>query len=199
MINMMVKLIKSILIPTIICILLSYMLDKKHIATYPAYLMPLFFGIVLGLFNYKYYRHKIYFNQPVQVILISIAISFFCFIFAVFSYPLITNVIGFLFERLPITFGKEAISRLSIYFAMYLVAPFTVLFSFKCVFLFPKGKTTNILIITTLIVFVSLGYIIYIEIVGDKLNLLWMPLMALSLQLIIYQSELKALFKPNTK
>jgi len=190
----------SIFLPSIILFLISYLLDKKYLLSSPIYLMPLFFGIVLGSFNYKYYRHKIYFNQAIQVVLISIIISFICFVFAVFSSPLLANVIDFLFEKFSITFGKESIARLSLFFVIYLVAPLSVLLTFKSVFAYPKGKITKILIIGALVLFVLLGYFSFYKesILSDELGLLWMPLMAFSIQLIIYQKELKTIFKSES-
>ncbi|MEE1961484.1 hypothetical protein V1387_02215 [Allomuricauda taeanensis] len=187
----------SIFLPSIILLLTSYFLDKKYLSSSPIYLMPLFFGVVLGFFNYKFYKHKIYFNQAIQVVLISVIISFLCFVFAAFSYPLLANVIDFLFEKFSIKLGKESIARLSLFFAVDLVAPLSVLLTFKGVFAYPKGIITKILIAGTLIVFALLGYLSFF--INNESSLLWMPLMAFSIQLILYQKELKALFKPNNR
>ena len=42
---MKVKLIKLILVPTVICFIISYLLDKKFLSSTPIYLTPIFFGI----------------------------------------------------------------------------------------------------------------------------------------------------------
>lgn len=193
---MKVRSVFSIFLPSVILFFISYLLDKKYLLSSPAYLMPLFFGIVLGFFNYKFYKHKIYFNKAIQVVLISVIVSFFCFVLAAFLFPLLANIINFLFEGFSITFGKESIARLSLFFVIYFIAPLILVWTFKWIFIYPKGRTTNFLIIISLLVFTLFGYFFYYKnIIGYELSLLWMPLMALSLQLILYQKELKALFK----
>jgi len=193
---MKVKLTKLILVPTLICFIISYLLDMKFLSSTPIYLTPIFFGIILGSFNYKYYRHKIYFNQIIQVVFISTIISFLCLFFVMTSYLLIVEIIDILIESLSITFGKESISKLAIFFSIYLVAPLSIILTFKGIFIYPKGKTTKILILASLVVFILFGYLFYKGIRVYELSLLWMPLIVFSIQLIIYQKEI---FKVDKK
>ena len=74
---------------------------------------------------------------------------------------------------------------------MYLVAPLSLLLTFKGVYKYPKEKTTKVLIIVSLIMFTLLGCLSYYI---DELGLLWMSFMAFALQIILYQKELKLLF-----
>ena len=188
---MNIKLILSILLPSIILFVIQYFLEMNILTNAPAYLMPLFFGIVIGVFNYKYYRHKIYLNQTAQAILISIIISYACFYFAMFSYVLIVYSFGYLIDLLPITLGKGSISNFSICLVISLVAPLSLLFAFKSVFTEPKGKTKKAIITAILAVLLSFFYYTTNSIVF----LLWMPLVALSLQLVIYQKQIISNFK----
>ena len=112
------------------------------------------------------------------------------------SYLLIVEIIDILIESLSITFGKESISKLAIFFAIYLVAPLSIILTFKGIFIYPEGKMTKCLILASLIIFILLGCLIYKEIIVDKLSLLWLPLMVFSVQLIIYQNEI---FKVDKK
>lgn len=181
--------VKLILVPTIVCFIISYLLDKKFLSSSPIYLIPIFFGIILGYFNSKYYRYKIYFNQIIQVVFISTTISFLCLFFVLISYLLIVEIINIFIESLSITFGKESISKLAIFFSTYLVAPLSIIFAFKSIFMYPKGKITKFIILVFLTVFILLGFLIYKEIIVNKLSLLWFPIMVLSIQLILYQKE----------
>ena len=194
---MNIKLILSISLPSIILFVITYILDMKILTNTPIYIMPLFFGIVIGAFNYKYYRYKIYFNQTVQAILISIIISYACFYFAVFSFVLIAYFLDclYLIDLLPKMLGKESRASLSICLAMNLVAPLSLLFAYKRVFTVTKGKTKNgvITVVLTTILTVLLSFFYYN--INSIVLLLWMPLVALSLQLVIYQKEIISNFK----
>jgi hypothetical protein len=192
---MKVKLVKLILVPTLICFIISYFLDKKYLTSTPIYLMPIFFGIILGSFNSKYYRHKIYFNKIIQVVFTSIIISLLCLFFVLISYLLIVEILDILIESLSMALGKESISKLAIFFTIYLVAPLIIIFAFKGMFVYPKVKTTKIIIIVSLMFSLLLGFLIYKEIIVNKLSLLWFPIMILSIQLILYQREIFKLDK----
>lgn len=192
---MKVKLVKIILVPTIICFIISYFLDKKYLSSTPIYLMPIFFGVILGSLNYKYYKHKVYFNQLIQVVFISIIISFLCLFFVLISYLLIIEILDIFIESLSMALGKESISKLAIFFTSYLVAPLIIIFTFKGIFEYPKEKTTKIIILASLVVSILLGCLIYKEIIVNKLSLLWFPIVILSIQLILYQREIFKLDK----
>lgn len=185
-------LLLEILFPAVICFFITYLLDNKYLSSSPIYLMPLFFGVVLGFFDYKFYKRKIYFNQIIQVTLISIIVSFFSFFLGVFSYLILVYTIDFLFEILPVTLGKDTISRLSILLAVYLVSPLSLLLTLKGIYKYPKGKTTKVLIIVILIIFTLLGSIDYY--INELMSLL-MPLMLISIQVILYQKELMVLLR----
>ena len=140
---MNIKLIVSILLPSLILYVIQYFLDMKILTITPADIVPLFFGIVIGAFNYKNYRYKIYFNQTVQAILISIIISYACFYFTMLSSVLIAYFLDclYLIDLLPSMLVKSSIASLSICLAMNLVAPLSLLFAYKRVFAAPKGNT----------------------------------------------------------
>jgi hypothetical protein len=157
--------------------------------------MPIFFGIILGSFNSKYYRHKIYFNKIIQVVFTSIIISLLCLFFVLISYLLIVEILDILIESLSMALGKESISKLAIFFTIYLVAPLIIIFAFKGMFVYPKVKTTKIIIIVSLMFSLLLGFLIYKEIIVNKLSFLWFPIMILSIQLILYQREIFKLDK----
>lgn len=186
------KLFFLIFSPSIIYFLVMYILDKKDLLSTPIYLMPLFFGILIGLFNYKCYRHKVYINKPIQVVLLSVIISYLCFVFALLTYLFAVNIINYLFEILSVNLGKESISRLAMFFTMSLVTPISLLFSFKWIFEHSKGKISKLIIIIFLFMFSLFGYLFYYKsILSYEFSLLWLPLVILSIQLIIYQDELK--------
>ena len=192
---MKVKTIYSIFFPAVIYFLVMYILDKDYLSTSPIYLMPLFFGILIGLFNYKYYRHKIYINKPIQVVLLSVIISYLCLVFLLLTFLLMVNILDYLFDTLSVNYGKETIARIAILFTMYLFTPISLLFSFKWVFRYPKGKITKLIIIIFLFIFILFGYFFYYRsILSYEFSLLWLPFVILFIQLILYQDELKDIF-----
>ena len=169
----------------------------KILTNSPIYIMPLFFGMVIGAFNYKNYCYKIYFNQTVQAILISIIISYAGFYFTVFSFVLIAYFLDclYLIDLLPSMLGKSSRASLSICLAVSLVAPLSLLFAYKRIFSAPKGKTKKgvITAVLTTILTVLLIYFYYNK--NSVIGLLWMTLVPLYLQLVIYQKEIRLNFK----
>jgi hypothetical protein len=169
----------------------------KILTITPADIMPLFFGIVIGAFNYKNYRYKIYFNQTVQAILISIIISYAGFYFTMFSSVLIAYFLDclYLIDLLPSMLGKSSRFSLSICLAMNLVAPLSLLFAYKRVFSAPKGNTKKgvVTAVLTTILTVLLIYFYYNK--NSLIVVLWITLVPLYLQLVIYQKEIRLNFK----
>lgn len=197
-----ILLLVNITVPSILCFLVSYFfLYLKILTPSPGFLVPLFFGIILGAFNSKYYGYKIFFYRTLQVILISIGISYLCFSFSFMLIPILVQFKDYLFKILSIKFElvRGSIYELYEFSSLYIIAPLSILLSYKYIFKFPKRNLTRIISLAFLVFFPVLGYVLKNIISSDTLQmLLWMPLMILPIQLILYQKELKRLFKLKT-
>jgi hypothetical protein len=184
--------------------MVTYFLSLKIITSAPAYLMPIGFGIVIGIFNFKHYNHKIYFLRVFQVTLISICISFLCFYTAMMLVPIISLTLSYLIELFSSEYSNGLHLRMSVknhfsymyaVYSLFVVYPLLVLWSFSYIFKFSKSKFTKVTIITFLILFPIAGF--FLESLDTLVSLqllFWMPFVILPIQIILYQKDIKALF-----
>ena len=176
-------------------------LDKNDFTNFLGYYMPLIFGFIIGLFNSKFYKWKVYFYRPLQVIITSILISYLSFLFTMYSFPLLAPVLEDLVILLKITNNKNNITlEILINYWVFAVAPIVVFFVYKIIFYYPKKMLTVIILLITLLIFGMMGYFSYHNFgkISYVIHLLWQPLMALALQLILYQEEVKDLFRKKS-
>jgi hypothetical protein len=194
----MLSFLFNIVLPFILCLLVTYMLSLKIITSAPAYLMPLGFGIVIGVFNFKKYIYKIYFLNVLQVVLICITISYFCFYFSLLLFPLISIFIEYVLEFFGINLYHDRYNFLFIPVTVYFIAPYSLFFANKLIFYFPKTNFTKVTILFFLLLFPTLGFILETVDTSEPLQtLLWMPLVILPIQLILNQKEIIEIFKAS--
>jgi len=190
-----ISILVNITLPPVLCFFISYILSFEIITSAPGYLMPLFFGIIIAIFNFKHYKQKIYFISVLQVLFVSVIISYLCLYLSILLLPLFSSLIGHLSDVIHIPYKKIYVSKFYIFTSVYVIAPVSVLWSFSYIFKYPKIKFTRVTIFTFLVLFPVLGYFLKNVISSDTLQmLLWMPLMILPIQLILYQEDIKALF-----
>jgi hypothetical protein len=107
---------------------------------------------------------------------------------------------SYIADVIQIPYKKVYVSKFYIFTSVYIVAPVSVLWSFSYIFKYPKIKFTRITIFTFLVLFPILGYFLKNVILSDTLQmLLWMPLMILPIQLILYQKDISVLFKSKNE
>lgn len=192
--DIIISLLVNIVLPSILCFLIGYILNLEITSSDPGYLMPLFFGIIIAIFNFKHYTQKIYFISVLQVLFVCVIISYLCLYLSIFLLPLFFSLISHISDMIHVPYEKVSISRLYIFTSVYIVAPVSVLWSFSYIFKYPKIKFTRITIFTFLVLFPVLGYLLKNVISSDTLQmLLWMPLMILPIQIILNQEKLKEL------
>lgn len=184
--------------PMIVCLITMILMNHIQLITTPLYFMPFVFGLVIGLFNFRFYIRKIFFYKPAQAIIVSVLLSYICFFMVLFSYLVLTFFMNFS----PI--NKESSSRMALFITIYFVTPLILLISYGYIFSYPKTKLTIIFSLIFLIVFLLIGYDYYYlkYFFNDNFkNLpirLWLPLMTLVFQLILYQKELKTWVKARS-
>ncbi|MDE1208440.1 hypothetical protein [Tenacibaculum larymnensis] len=173
----------KIILPSIICTLII-VTTQISIEYY-----PISFGLVLGLINWKNYK----FN-PYLGLFFTIIISFVCFLLAYISFPLLSTILK------PLL-GEDLSSFISIEIAAFVIGPLLVFFSYSYIFNYPKKSiiTRNIILgVIIILVFVSTLFFILpdskittlLKDIKLRHYTIWQIVMALGIQLIIYQKEI---------
>lgn len=150
---------------------------------------PLIFGLIIGIVNIKGYK----FGSFIGVTL-SILASYVTFFIAYFSIPLFALVLK------PI-FGEDRAASFVMTFSVFILAPLLVFIAYKFVLGYKNVKNINYIIITTifLLVIIHTIHVRYYELTQFKYEFneslspytLWQVIMALAIQLIMYQDKLK--------
>ncbi len=173
--------ILKILLPSVICFILIHII-KISFSFY-----PLSFGLVIGIINWNIHK-----NNSLLGVLLSILVSYGAFLIAFFSFA----VTGATFDFMDGDSG----SILGLTISAYIIAPLLLFLSYTFVFRIPKNKLSIIIIIISVILLIVQNYFFYSQ--GLNQNSInsftgWQVIMALALQLMIYQKELKKLFNPK--
>src|SRR5690554_4135422 len=182
-----ILLVGRIILPAILCSLLILIFIGGH----KEYLVILTFGIFIILFNYG----KIKYNFILSF-LISILLSYAVFFLSI----LISGIIKYIFfMRGDIDKKVEGfilgfdINALLFLIPVAIISPLLMFYSYEIIFKIEKRSCFNKikwLAILTLIM-LHLLQIIFKE---DYMYIYWQVVMALALQLILYQEELRKLF-----
>ncbi len=180
-------LIFRIILPSILCVL-TIKMTNMSIDYY-----PLSFGLIIALVNWNKYKINYFFG--ISLCLIFSYIAFFGGYFSIY-------LTGKIFESLG-DYGKN----LALIVSSSFIAPLLIFLLYRVIFCFFKSSTTYIIIITSIILlstqlYVALNYdkTFSTNLIDNKIFhpfTIWQVIMALAIQLIIYQKELKTLFKPK--
>lgn len=180
----------KILLPSVICGMIVYF-SSISIEYY-----PLLFGLVIGLINWDTHIYK-----PLLGVIFSTLASYASFFIALFSSFVFGYIHDFIVKSTNFVISDNMTRNFSIIVTSFIIAPLLVFFFYKYVFKIPKTKINLIIIYSSILLLVFVSYS-FIEI--EERNLLnpfflWQIIMALSLQLILYQKELKMLFKAKNR
>lgn len=182
------KIHARILLPPLICGIIVYY-SNLSIEYY-----PMLFGLIIGLINWDVHVYK-----PLLGILLSILTSYASFFIALFSSFVFGYIQEYIMETTDFVISDRVTRNFSIIVTSFIIAPLLVFFLYRYVFNIPNSKISLIITGISIILLVLISYS-FIEI-EDKhlLNpfFLWQIIMALAIQLILYQKELKTLFKPK--
>ncbi|WP_299110029.1 hypothetical protein [uncultured Tenacibaculum sp.] len=154
------------------------------------FLYPLVFGIVIGILNFDKYKTK-----PLIGLLYGLVGGYLAFFLSYFSF--------FLLLHLKTTIGEDKANLIAIITAPNLLAPMLVFSVYWFVFKFKKSKFTFLIMALSIIVLMLSCITIYLNInlLGRNsinTNLIWQVIMALAIQLIIYQKEMFPKHKINS-
>jgi hypothetical protein len=163
----------KIVLPSIICFLLI------RIAKIPFSFYPLSFGLIIGIINWNVHKYNPYLGAISSVI-----ISYTAFYIAYFSFVITGGIVSFM---------GDSGSVLGLTISTYVIAPILVFLFYKFIFKMSNSKLTMLIVIISIFVLVLQNYFFYSnELNKESLNSFtaWQIVMALALQLIIYQKEI---------
>jgi hypothetical protein len=175
------KLIITVFLPAFLC-LIFFKLIKEDI--YHA----LTFGLIIGMVNWKIHKY----NKLLSIFL-SIVSSNFVYFLSALLYVYLMKIIEFF----KVDTNVLSVGDILFKIITFIVAPLLLFYVYKFVFNIKKNKFT---LWTIIIAVFSLMMISVLPIKDNKDNFfnlfsLWQVIMAFSLQLILYQNEIKSLFK----
>ncbi|VVU99185.1 MULTISPECIES: hypothetical protein [Mesonia] len=174
-------LVSRIILPAILCVLLILGLKQ-----YVKYQLILIFSIIIVFFNYG----KTKYNYLLSF-LISIISSYLVFFISFGIYL----GIGFIFQNIDLEKTGYGIIEKFIFLIMVLVVPPLLMFyCYRIIFNAEKTNYFKYIKWSSIIVLVIYGIIRFFH-KDDYLFVVWQFIMVLALQLILYQKELKTLFK----
>ncbi len=162
---------------------------------YKEYLIIGTFGIAIILFNYGKTKYNFFLS-----FLVSIVLSYVVFFLSI----LISGIIGYLImggnpdKKIEgFVLGADINDLLGL-IPVAIISPLLMFYSYRVLFKIIKASYFIFIKWASVVVLILLGIIndFYDNSYGYTL---WQVTMVLALQLILYQNELKALFKPKTK
>jgi hypothetical protein len=184
------KLIIKILMPSILCILLIYITNMQLEYS------TLFFGFFIGITNWDLHKYNLCLG-----ILLSVLVSFVSFLIAYFSFAITGNIFNLIVSG---DSGKV----LGLNVSTNIIAPLLVFLLYRIVFNISKTRLTTFVIILSLVILVSQNYLyryldsLSINVLESKIlnsYAIWQIIMALALQLILYQKEILVMLSPKNK
>lgn len=172
----------KIILPPIICavILISTKIGIEY--------YPLSFGLVIGFINWNNHKNGLFIG-----IILSLLASYLSFFIAYFTVPLSFQI----FKPL---LGQDIGGVTALTISTFILAPLLVFFSYKFVFNYSKTKITKYIILFTIFILILVSflfaffsdsqYIRYLKSIRLDHYTIWQMIMALAIQLIIYQKLL---------
>lgn len=184
------KIQAKVLLPSLICGMIVYF-SNLSIEYY-----PLLFGLVIGSINWHAHIYK-----PLLGLFLSTLASYISFFIALFSSFVFGYIHEYIVETTNFVISDGVTRKFSIIVTSFFIAPLLVFFFYRYVFHIPNSKINSIIVSVSILLLALIGYS-FIEIEERHLLnpfFLWQIIMAFAIQLIIYQKELKALFKPKNR
>jgi len=174
----MKKNIIKIISPSIICALIILLTEL------PLEYYPISFGLIIGLTNWNLHKYK-----PYLGVLLSVLASFVSFFIAFYSSFLVENLVDFIFKETDYFVGDESRGTLTFIISPFIIAPILVFLVYSYIFNFPKVKRTTMIILISIVLLVLNACLAFYYGIG-KPYVFWQVIMALAIQLIVYQKTI---------
>lgn len=189
-----ILLVGRIILPAIMCAFIVQFCLTNHIGDYYFWTFPL----IIIFFNIEKTKYNITLSC-----LLSTILSILVYFLSIIIYGVIFSLIDFLFisrsNSYNFIFGID-INTLRFLIPIAIISPLLMFYCYGILFKIQKSRFDNFVKLGTIILLIA--YTILLMIFKNKENYLyvgWQFIMALALQLILYQNELKALFKPKNE
>lgn len=186
----------KIIIPSVICIL-----GLPFIENIDFY--PLLFGIVIGIINWNAHKFK-----PLIGCFLSIVISYTSYGIGLLSFAFYLFILEFLNENMNYAVTIDIHGAYGYILAPFIIAPIVLFLLYKFVFDIPKTNITSFTIVISIVLLTTQSYFLIIEnnytfqtekfVIWDP-YVIWQVVMALALQVIIYQNEIASFYSKQTE
>ncbi len=187
------KRVLLVFIPPFVCLLgLKFIDDIDY--------YPLLFGLIIGFSNWNIHKFKPYLGT-----VLSVVVSYVSYGLGILSFFVFLFLIELINKNTSYRIGEDDVGIYFHILSPYIIAPLLVFYFYKFVFNVPKTRKTIWIIVISICLL--LGLKLFIEFLAKDYIIsfqdykflgkfeIWQFIMALALQLILYQEELKSFFK----
>jgi len=188
-----ILMISKIVLPAFLCVVLIYFFKVYESFKYILlYLNILTFGIVIILFNKEKTKHDFILSFLFSAVLCFLVLFLSMGVSSAIQY-FINDIIGFKIKEGVYILAMQT-NDLYALIAIGIISPILMFYCYRVLF---KIKKTNYFIIVKwvsvfILIVLGLSNVLFED---EKYFMLWQFIMALALQLILYQKELKTLLK----
>ena len=184
------RFLNKLLLPSFLCIIAAYFTKEND------YIFIASFVVIIVVYNLKKSKYNI-----IKTFLVSFLITFIVVSISIISY-LFTGYITDLLtdnEFIKILNFNISLVDLTYLIQIALISPILFIFGYKFVFRINFTKDTIFITVSAVVLIFIVGFtpLKYENKYFFDIYLLWQIIMALTLQLVLYQKELKTLFKPK--
>ncbi len=180
------------MLPAVLCVFIIY-ITNLSIEYY-----PILFGLIIGLVNWGFHK-----KEPLLGVVFSILASYICFYLTFLSMYFVGSFFELIKGNINHLIDNELIAIIAFSISPFVVSPILLFFAYKFIFNFPKKTVTFFIIISAIILLFA--YNIYINFYYESLlnnrilnpYTIWQVVMALAIQLIIYQKIIWTKQKPE--
>ena len=149
---------------------------------------PLSFGLVIGFMNWNNYKYGLFIG-----IILSLLASYFSFFIAYFTVYLLVEIFNSIL-------GQDTGGVTALLVSSFIIAPLLMFYLYKFVFNYSRTKVTNYIILYAVILLIIISCLFYyftdykfvrfLKRIRLDHYTIWQIVMALGIQLIIYQKEI---------
>ena len=182
----LLQILHKLLLPSLLCIITTSVFVDNGI------LLISLFALITSICNLDKTK-----SGFLKSILYTLIISFIVFGLAILNYILV----GFLFDNITPNFINFTISKVDFNYLIQVAffSPIFMFYGYKFIFKINFTYVTYLIIVVVISILFILGLIQSKQEIKLFFGILefWQIIMAFALQLILYQKELKVLFKPK--
>lgn len=189
------KVLKLVL-PSILCVLclLCLRLANEFFGDHMLTLLPVSFGLIIGLANWRSHR-----LNPIMGTLLGVGLSYVIFVVGYFGFGMIGGAVTYLFKDTGYFVSSDSQFTLAIVISAFIMTPILVLFVYKFLFRILGTSFFYKVVLATVMLLALVGYLAFTyggsiyksPAVNSILNpfVLWQVIMAFAIQLVVVHNE----------